>query len=190
MQNERACQILNKYREVGLMDATIDDIKHGTKANGPYITRPSIREHRIKCSGISFKEAHAEIERGGIARVAYIVEYLMSPAEAVQFINEVGGKAVFAHPGELSSRTDNKGGDSISILNELLDELQPIGLFGLEAHYVNHTPEETALFIEIAKKRNLFITAGSDYHGNYTPKRPLKMPGMNYSDFKKLKKCL
>ena len=62
-------------------------------------------------------------------------------------------------------------------------------MFGLEAHYINHTSEQVKYFLDIAKERSLFVTAGSDYHGDDgIHGTPLTVGGMSYEDFKKFKK--
>ena len=38
---------------------------------------------------------------------------------------------------------------------------------GLESKYFANTEEDTEYFIEIANKRNMIYTAGSDYHNGY-----------------------
>ena len=39
------------------------------------------------------------------------------------------------------------------------------GLQGIEVYHSNHTKEQTKLYLEIARKYNLLISGGTDYHG-------------------------
>ena len=39
------------------------------------------------------------------------------------------------------------------------------GLDGLECFYPRHTPGQTAAYLRLAEKYGLYITAGSDFHG-------------------------
>ena len=76
------------------------------------------------------------------------------PAEIIEAIHEAGGIAVLAHPGFY----DNF---------ELLEELIPLGLDGVEVWHPENTPEQQELLISIAKKHDLLMTGGSDFHGAY-----------------------
>lgn len=83
------------------------------------------------------------------------------PAEIIEAIHEAGGIAVLAHPGFY----DNF---------ELLEELIPLGLDGVEVWHPENTPEQQELLIDIAKKNNLLMTGGSDFHGAYNA-YPIKL---------------
>ena len=76
------------------------------------------------------------------------------PVEIIEAIHEAGGIAVLAHPGFY----DNF---------ELLEELIPQGLDGVEVWHPENTPEQQELLINIAKKHDLLMTGGSDFHGAY-----------------------
>ena len=83
------------------------------------------------------------------------------PAEIIEAIHEAGGIAVLAHPGFY----DNF---------ELLEELIPQGLDGVEVWHPENTPEQQELLISIAKKHDLLMTGGSDFHGAYNA-YPIKL---------------
>lgn len=79
------------------------------------------------------------------------------PKTAIQMIVAAGGIPVLAHPSQL------KLGELS--LETLLIELKSYGLKGLECCYHNHTPKQTEEYMDLAKKLDLCITAGSDFHG-------------------------
>ncbi len=76
------------------------------------------------------------------------------PVEIIKAIHEAGGIAVLAHPGFY----DNF---------ELLEELIPEGLDGVEVWHPENTPEQQEMLIATAKKHGLVMTGGSDFHGAY-----------------------
>ncbi len=82
------------------------------------------------------------------------------PKEIIDAIHEAGGIAVLAHPGFYNNF-------------ELLEELIPEGLDGVEVWHPENTPEQQELLIKTAKKHSLLMTGGSDFHGafNITPLR-------------------
>lgn len=185
--NIRAKQILKKYADSGLLKATINDIRSETNCRGPVVSIMNIRDYRMKISKIPIEQIKKEVWRGGIAWADFNEKYLMTPIEAVAFINEIGGISILAHPGEFCHRTNKTPRGSLLILFEILDQLQKFGLAGIEAFYPKHTEKQTELFIRLAKTRNLLITGGSDYHGKFKSHISLGMAGINYDYFLKLK---
>lgn len=189
MHNERAEMILKKYAFIGLMSATADEIKKTISCPGPYLDKNKIQQYRAIMNENTYEEAGKEINRGGFARVGYLKNLLMTPMEIVKLIDEVGGKAVLAHPGEILKRTDGDPKDGLKVFYEIIETLQHGNLFGLEAFYSGHTPEQNDFFAKIADENHLFITSGSDYHGLYD-KKTLTTHGISYEKFLELKKIL
>ena len=79
------------------------------------------------------------------------------PREAIRMIMQAGGIAVLAHPSQL------KLGEHL--LSDLLVELKNDGLGGLECYYSTHSQEQTDQYVTLANQFGLFITGGSDFHG-------------------------
>ena len=83
------------------------------------------------------------------------------PEEAIEAIRESGGIAVLAHPFYGS-------GDEL-ILGEDMDArlryLIPFGLQGVEAYYSGFARKLREEMLAFAEKYDLYVTAGSDYHG-------------------------
>lgn len=187
MHNERAKAILQRYAIAGLMSATMNEIKKAIPCPGPYLDKNKIRVYRSITGEIPYEDVGGEIGRGGFARVGYLKNLLMTPLEIVKLIDEIGGKAVLAHPGEILKRTDGDPKDGMKIFYEVLEMLMRGNLFGLEAFYSGHTPEQNDFFAKIAEENHLFITAGSDYHGEYD-KKTLTSHGISYEKFLEFKK--
>ena len=81
-----------------------------------------------------------------------------SPEEAIALIHEAGGIAVLAHPGLIKFGKKN--------LELLIKGFKEAGLDGVECIYSKHEKKQEEFFIRMAKKYELDITAGSDYHGD------------------------
>jgi predicted metal-dependent phosphoesterase TrpH len=97
-------------------------------------------------------------------RPAYVKIDYMSYNETIALIRDHDGIPIVAHPGvNLRNREE--------VIHELLDE----GALGLEAFNNYHDPDQIAYFADIAVKRNLLLTCGSDFHGK---NKPLIKPGM------------
>lgn len=76
-------------------------------------------------------------------------------------ILSAGGFAVWAHP--LGGLEENR--IDIYKVEEVIQKLVPLGIKGMECYYNLYTEKECQELEAIAKKYNLFVTAGSDYHG-------------------------
>lgn len=84
---------------------------------------------------------------------------------AIDAILRSGGIPVWAHPlgGELEKRLTKEE------FQTQLEELITNGIQGLECYYSRYNMEEIHFLIEQAQKYNLFISGGSDYHGDNKP---------------------
>lgn len=70
-------------------------------------------------------------------------------------IRNANGIPVLAHPKTIIYD------DFDGFVKRLVDN----GLMGIETYYSSHNPEEAKKYLEIAKKYNLLISGGSDFHG-------------------------
>ena len=78
-----------------------------------------------------------------------------SPADAIKLIHSAGGKAVLAHPGNYK-KTD---------ITELVQRLAEVGLNGIECFYSKHDESQIQEYLRLAKKYELRVGCGSDFHG-------------------------
>ena len=80
-----------------------------------------------------------------------------SARECVAAILSAGGKPVLAHPYQLQLEDKALEGEVKRLLS--------YGLLGIECYYPRHTPEKQAFYLRLAEKYHLYVTAGSDFHG-------------------------
>ena len=83
------------------------------------------------------------------------------PEEAIEGILGSGGIPILAHP------TYGNGSDLIlgQDMEDRIVRLMDFGIKGLEAYYSGFSEKIQEELIGFAKKYNLYVTAGSDYHG-------------------------
>lgn len=79
------------------------------------------------------------------------------PEKGIAMIRKAGGVAVLAHPYLLRMEP--------SRLETLLVQLKTYGLQGIEAYYSRHTAEQTQQYLQLARRHDLLVTCGSDFHG-------------------------
>lgn len=93
---------------------------------------------------------------------AYVRKNTVTPKEAADMIREANGKVVLAHPVAYEHEDNLTDEDILEIIKDMRPD-------GLEAIYLyvdrnNKMFDETEKWKEFARKNDLFITMGSDFH--------------------------
>ncbi|MGP1611827.1 MAG: PHP domain-containing protein [Catonella sp.] len=91
----------------------------------------------------------------------YVARNFTSPKEAIEGIIRAGGVPVLAHP--IIYRLP------VPELERLVDTLISYGLRGIETIYSSHSKQDENYVRELAKRKGLIITGGSDFHGRPKP---------------------
>lgn len=148
--------IIDRLRAAGL-DVTYDEVRSlaGTESVGrPHIAQLLMKKKYVSSAKEAFDRYLAE------GKPAYVARELPAPAEAISWIRDAKGVAVLAHPTWVKD-----GGDLYGCVRGLKDS----GLGGVEVHYSTHSKSQTASYLELAKRLELLVTGGSDYHGVTKP---------------------
>ncbi len=103
-----------------------------------------------------FKEATKYLDL-----IKYPRDYLLDAVEVIEEMTKIGAKVVWAH----AFYGLNQSHITPEKVDEFITELKPYGLCGLECYYSLYNKEEIGELLKLAKKHNLYITCGSDYHG-------------------------
>jgi predicted metal-dependent phosphoesterase TrpH len=147
-RKDRISKIVNKLNEIGLK-LSAEEVAE--KAKGLSVGRPHVAQAMVnKGYARSVKDAFENYL--AIGAKAYVPRYKLKPQEAINIINEAQGIAVLAHPG----------------IQNLYCEIGPwidIGLKGIEVYHPEHNKENILRYTELARKKGLIITGGSDFHG-------------------------
>lgn len=85
----------------------------------------------------------------------------ISPIRAVEIIRKAGGIPILAHPVLYGFSKDK--------LDGLVQKLKSAGLIGIEAIYSTYSPSDERDIRALAKKYDLLISGGSDFHGSNKP---------------------
>lgn len=91
----------------------------------------------------------------------YVARKFTSPKDAIEGIIKSGGVPVLAHP--IIYRLP------IKELEALVDTLISYGLRGIETLYSSHSKQDENYLRGLAKRKDLIITGGSDFHGKPKP---------------------
>lgn len=107
-----------------------------------------------------YAETKEQAIRDFINRLRFRSEYIR-PEEAIAGILAAGGIPVLAHPPYGSGDELILGAD----LEHRVNHLMAFGLQGLEAFYSGFTEKLHRGVLSLAERYDLYVTAGSDYHG-------------------------
>lgn len=134
------------------MGAPIDMEQVIERAGRSPVSRPLIAQALVE-------DSHARNRRDaferyvGEGRPAYAPRTGTSIEDAIQIIRKAGGVTSLAHPG-------------LTGIDEVIARLADAGLGALEVYHVDHSATDTHRYREMARRLNLGITGGSDYHGD------------------------
>ncbi len=148
-REERMERMIDRLRQIG---APVDPERVRAIAGHGTLGRPHLARALIEAGyAIDLPDAFARYL--GWGKPAYVPRPLVAPGDAMALVRAAGGVTVLAHPLYLDE------------LENVLDRLVPAGLAGMEVDYGSYTPEERDVLRDIAGRRGLIATGGSDFHG-------------------------
>jgi len=162
-RNDRKYRIRDFLRTKGL-EIPLDEVDEeaaGGSVGRPHFARVMLRHGYVDTRKEAFDlyldtPEFQEIEKGTKP----------SAQECVERIKAAGGKVSLAHPYQIVLNGET--------LEELVVRLKGYGLNAIECYYPIHTQEQTAFYLDLAKKYDLHVTGGSDFHGEKNkPDHPL-----------------
>ena len=98
------------------------------------------------------------------------IEGCANPESAISVIKEAGGIPILAHPG--SGLYGNNPQETVSLAIEM-------GVEGIECFHPENGDEATEYCLELCRRKNLYITGGSDCHGTFVKERWLGKPDID-----------
>jgi 3',5'-nucleoside bisphosphate phosphatase len=103
----------------------------------------------------------------------FVKGFKFSPDQIITQIHQAKGKAVLAHPNLLKSK-------------KVIDKILKFSFDGIEVYYGKLFVGYEKRWLDVAKKNNLLITGGSDFHGDIRPYVTLGCSWVDEETFKKL----
>lgn len=156
-RENRNNQMVEKFVENGIM-LTIEELKHGNPDS--IITRAHFARVLVE-KGICSNKKEAFDKYLGIGCPYYLPKPKVTPEHVLNLIKQAHGIAILAHP--YSYRFERHQ------LLQLLDELIPLGLSGMECYYSTYDTGQIQDLRSIAHSKNLLVSGGSDFHGVIKP---------------------
>ncbi len=156
-RRERNVKLIAKLRSLGV-DIELAEVERlgRTLTGRPHFARVLIQKGYAN----SFEEAF----RGYLGESApgYVEREAPDVAGGIQRIAAAGGLPVLAHPVRLGIRNR-------AVEQELIGKLRDAGLRGIEIYHSDQDESDQARYRELARKFNLVMTGGSDFHGDVKP---------------------
>ncbi len=155
---QRVYQIVDNLKNLGvdLNPQTVFSISGNSTVGRMHIARALVKEKLVS----SIPEAFAKYI--GDRSPAYVLGFRLLVSEAIQLIREAEGIAVLAHPYLLRN-------------DDLISEFKGYGLGGLEVYYPEHSQSMVNFYLGLAKRLDLLVTGGTDFHGSAKPDLKLGM---------------
>ncbi len=168
---DRMESMIKKLNKLGVNIELADVLK---VVKGQMLGRPHLALALME-KGYIQEPAEAFEKYIGPSCPAYVKRPKFTPFEAISMIRSAGGIPVLAHP---------------ILYNEdsLIPSLVGAGLLGIEVFHPEQGAVSNLRYLKIARKYNLLVTGGSDYHG--TENHPVPAIGtvtIKYSYLKKMK---
>ncbi|MDY6913421.1 MAG: PHP domain-containing protein [Planctomycetota bacterium] len=170
-RNERNPKIIAKLQAMGVAIEMADVLAARPASDlqpDKVVSRMHIAEalRRKGCAGSNDEVFERYIGKGA---PAYVEKDRLPPPRIIDAIHQAGGLAVLAHPVQLLCT-------SVGRLERLIADLAACGMDGIEVYHSDHSPEQTRLYLELARRFDLGVTGGSDFHGAAKPKVRLGRP--------------
>ncbi|MGO9258716.1 MAG: PHP domain-containing protein [Bryobacteraceae bacterium] len=152
-RRERNIRLVARLRELGF-DITLEEAEaRGRGMTGrPHFAQIMVEKGYVPNLRAAFDDYLDESAKG------YVYRREPRFAEGVERIRKAGGIASLAHPVRVK-------GDVAKMLPELCET----GMNAIEAYHSDHGPRETELYLALARRHNLLVTGGSDFHGAVKP---------------------
>ncbi len=154
---ERNLKMIELMRNDGI-DITMEKLLHGEPDS--VITRAHFARVLME-EGVCKTNDQAFRRYLGTGCKYYIPREKITIETAMDILTKYFGIAILAHP--LIYKLGYKE------LDNLLEILKPLGLRGIECYHSSNNSYESMKLREIAKKHNLIISGGSDFHGGNKP---------------------
>jgi hypothetical protein len=152
-RRERNVRLVKRLQDLGF-DITLAEAEaRGRGMTGrPHFARIMMEKGYVKTIRQAFDDYLDESAKG------YVFRREPRFAEGVEKIRRAGGIASLAHPVRVK-------GD----VPALMPELCGAGMNAIEAYHSDHTPADTAMYLDLAQRYGLKVTGGSDFHGEVKP---------------------
>jgi hypothetical protein len=156
-RRDRNRRLIAKLQSLGV-DITLEDVenKGRTLTARPHFARVLVDKGYVKDLQEAFDVYLDESAKG------YVQRQDVPIGEAIERIAAAGGVSSLAHPVRIAKNDWEK-------LAEYVGDFAAMGLGAIEVYHSDHSPENVSYYRSLAKRFQLGVTGGSDFHGANKP---------------------
>ena len=154
-RNPRILQLLSGRG----IDIGFDELKNLADKSAlgrPHIARLMVQKGYVPSIDAAFDQYL------GYGKPAYVDRFRFGCEDTIRIILDAGGIPVLAHPMLLGVQDNDIFEDLIALLAEM-------GMRGIEVYYPGHTKDLMDYYTRLARRHDLLITGGTDFHGDLNP---------------------
>jgi len=149
---ERVKKIAERLAELGVPIDVSPLLEQAGRNDGRTLGRPQVARALIAAGHVTdtneaFERFLAKGRPGFVARAGASVE------EVIKVIHDARGLVSLAHPG-------------LTEIDARVPALCNAGLDAIEAYHSDHDPAMRDRYLDMARRHNVLVTGGSDYHGD------------------------
>ncbi|CAN5666539.1 PHP domain-containing protein [soil metagenome] len=157
-RERRNLEMIRKLNDSGI-PITLEEIE--ALAGGEVIGRPHMAAALVKKNIVSNTSEAFRVYLGSSGS-AWVDKEQLTARQAIEMVHNAGGIAVLAHPSQLRKTNDAQ-------LRAAIKDLVDIGLDGIDVIHTDHRESLIDKLIDIARRYDLLMTGGSDFHGANKP---------------------
>ena len=171
-RRRRNPKIVARLQHLGL-DIEMDDVhaavpQRAAGRGDDVIGRPHIAKALVR-KGLARNETEVFEQYLARGRPGYVERERPKAREIIRAIRDAGGLAVAAHLAQWNCSNNAQ-------VERILRELVGYGLNGIETYHPDHSDDQKRFSLELARRLDLRVTGGSDFHGAVKPQVRLGWP--------------
>lgn len=162
-RRDRNRRLVDRLRSLGV-EISLEEVQaKGRSLTGrPHFAKVLVEKGYVATIEDAFEQYLDESARGYVQREEVPIH------EAIERVKKAGGITSMAHPIRVSRRIE-RGDGAHGELDQWVAEMREMGLSAIEVFHSDHRPPDVARFLDMARRLNLAVTGGSDFHGANKP---------------------
>lgn len=149
-RKDRALKMIELLKEYDVEITWEDVAKHAGDKN--LIARPHVAQALVERGYVPYRAMAFDLYIGNNGP-AFVNKEEVPTKDVIRMIQDAGGFAVVAHPGKLKNQ-------------DFVHDFIEMGMDGIEVWHPDHSYQEIEKFKDIAREKGLYMTGGTDFHGD------------------------
>lgn len=156
-RRDRNVRLIERLRSLGV-EISLQEVeaKGRTMTGRPHFARVLLEKGYVQSIDQAFDEYLDESAKGFVERKE------VGMHEGIERVVKGGGIASLAHPIRVGKRGMTDGHKD---LEKWVEDMRGMGMRAIEAFHSDHRPEDVERFLDLARRLDLAVTGGSDFHG-------------------------